>query len=68
MQVKIDKFGRVVLPKSIRRQLQLGPGSVLEVEALKSDIVLSLVRDEQPLKKKDGLLVYGGRPAGKGSL
>ena len=68
MQVKIDKFGRVLLPKSIRRQLQLGPGSVLEVEALKSDIELSLVRDEQSLKKMEGLLVYGGRPVGGVSL
>ena len=63
VQVKIDKFGRVVLPRLIRRQVQVGAGSVLEIEVVgRGEIVLSPVRDEQPLLEKDGLLVYGGRP------
>ena len=64
MQVKIDKFGRVIVPKTVRRELQLGPGSVLEMEVRGKEIVLGSTPDDLALREKDGLLVFEGRPTG----
>ena len=63
MQVKIDKFGRVVLPRSIRREVQVGAGSVLEIEVVgRGETVLSPARDEQPLL---GRMVFSCTEAGR---
>lgn len=62
MQVTIDKFGRMVLPKPIRDDLGLMPGSVLEVEEQQESIVLRPVRSERVVREKDGVLVYSGQP------
>ncbi len=35
MATKLDKYGRVVLPKDIRDDLDLKPGQVLKVNATK---------------------------------
>ena len=64
MQVKIDNFGRVIVPKAIRRQLQLGPGSLLEIEVRGKEVVLGSTPDDLALTEKDGLLVFEGRPTG----
>ncbi len=62
MQVIIDKFGRMVLPKTIRDDLGLEPGSALEVEERQEEIVLKPVRPEQAIREKEGLLVFSGKP------
>ena len=64
MQVKIDNFGRVIVPRAIRRQLQLGPGSLLEIEVRGKEVVLGSTPDGLALTEKDGLLVFEGRPTG----
>ena len=40
MQLTLDRFGRMVLPKSIRDDFGLRPGDVLEAEEQKDAIVL----------------------------
>ena len=64
MQVKIDNFGRVTVPKAVRRELHFRPGSVLEIEVRGNEIVLGSTPDDQALREKDGLLVFEGRPTG----
>ena len=64
MQVKVDKFGRMVLPKEIRDDFNIGPGSVLDVEETPEAIVLRPVVNEEPLVFKEGVLVYTGRAIG----
>lgn len=64
MQVKVDKFGRMVLPKEIRDDFDLVPGSVLDVEETPEAIVLRPVVDKEPLVIKEGVLVYTGRATG----
>ena len=64
MQVKVDKLGRMVLPKQIRDDFDLVPGSVLDVEETEEAIVLRPVVDKEPLMVKEGVLVYNGREVG----
>ena len=60
MQVKVDKFGRMVLPKEIRDDLDLVPGSVLDGAETPDAIVLRPVVEKEPLRVKEGALLYTG--------
>jgi AbrB family looped-hinge helix DNA binding protein len=62
MQLTLDKFGRMVLPKAIREDLNLEPGVPLEVEKGEECIVLRPVRESDLILQKDGLLVFSGHP------
>ena len=42
MQVKIDKFGRVLIPKILRQQLKLEPGMVMVADADEEAISIAL--------------------------
>lgn len=57
-QLTLDKAGRVVLPKPMRDELQLGPGDSLEIESSEGQIVLRPVRGSMPLRKKHGIWVF----------
>ena len=58
MQTSIDKFGRVVIPKSVRDHLGLKTGSVLYVEESNHDIVLKAADHMPQIKVKEGVAVY----------
>ncbi|MGH9324804.1 MAG: AbrB/MazE/SpoVT family DNA-binding domain-containing protein [Vicinamibacteria bacterium] len=62
MDVKLDRFGRVVLPKTLRDDLDLEAGDVLVVEEVDDGILLRPVRDEPGLVEKEGVLVFTGKP------
>ena len=57
MRLTIDKAGRVVLPKAVRDEYALSPGTVLEVEETPDAIVLRPAHDQPTVRQKDGLLV-----------
>ena len=57
-QLTLDKAGRVVLPKPVRDELQVGPGDTLEVESSEGQILLRPVRGNTPLRKKNGIWVF----------
>jgi len=54
----MDRAGRVVLPKSVRDQLQIEPGEALELESFDDRIVLRPLRGNSPMRKKEGLWVF----------
>lgn len=59
----LDKAGRVVLPKPVRDELQLGPGDSLELESSEDRIVLRPARGKGRMYKKQGVWVFhGGAP------
>lgn len=59
----IDKAGRVVIPKSLREELQLEPGDSLEMETIGEEITLRPVRGTGPLTKEHGVWVFhSGQP------
>jgi AbrB family looped-hinge helix DNA binding protein len=64
METRLDKFGRVVLPKDIRDHLDLKPGQVLKVERADEEVILKPVEKELPLHTKDGVLLFSGAATG----
>ncbi len=59
----IDKAGRIVLPKSVREELQLSPGDSLEVEVSKERVILRPIRRKRCIYKKQGVWVFhSGEP------
>ena len=57
-RITLDKAGRVVLPKSVRDALRVGPGDSLDIEGDNDRIVLSPVRVRPGLQKEHGVWVY----------
>lgn len=60
MELRIDKFGRVVLPKKIREHLGVGLSLKVEVKETPEGILLKPVRRESGLMMKDGVLIHRG--------
>ena len=61
-KITLDKAGRVLIPKSLREELHLGPGDTLQLESEGDEIMLRPVRPEALLKKEEGVWVYQGEP------
>jgi len=64
MQVKIDKAGRIVLPKAVRERHGLTEGTLLDVDETDGAIVLCPVRTKPPVRMKDGILVVSAETVG----
>ncbi len=64
MEAKLDRFGRVLIPKRVRDHLRLSPGTVLEISERGDAVVLRPLREEGTLVEEDGLLVFRGRATG----
>lgn len=62
-KLTLDKAGRLVLPKPLRDEMQLGAGTVLEMERDGERITLRPIRPKATLRKKQGIWVYSGAPA-----
>ena len=61
--ITIDKAGRIVLPKPIRDELQLGPGDAIELEASEDRVVLRPARAKGRMRKEQGVWVFdSGHP------
>ena len=60
MTLRIDKAGRIVVPKSIRDRLGLGPGADLEVSEGPEGLLLKPVRRRPSLVQEGELLVHQG--------
>ncbi len=62
METTLDKFGRIVIPKKIREDFDLKPGSPIRIEEGEKEILLTPVESEPTLIEKDGVLVFTGVP------
>ena len=64
MQTTIDRFGRIVLPKKLRDDFNLEPGSQIFIEESGQEIILKPIHGEPNLRLKEGVLVFSGVPLG----
>ena len=62
MELRLDKSGRVVLPKPLRQRLGLRSGSTLEATEAAEGLLLRPIAHRPSLVERDGLLVHTGRP------
>ena len=63
MEAIVDELGRIVIPREVRDDLGLSPGSVLRVVEKDRTILLEPVtEDSAGLVWKDGVLVFDGTP------
>lgn len=60
-RIKIDKAGRIMLPKSVRDKMRLGAGDELQLESEGEQIVLRPIRPKATLRKEHGIWVYQGK-------
>ena len=65
MEAVIDKFGRILLPKKIRKTMGIKPGAVLTIQEDPQGIHLKVVEEKAPLFEKKGVLVFSGVPMGE---
>ncbi len=62
-RVTLDPWGRIVIPKPVREELQLSPGDRLELETIDEQILLRPLRGRASLRKKRGVWVFrSGEP------
>ena len=64
METKLDKYGRVVIPKKVRDDLGLAPGDRLEIQEDQGGILLKPVSADGHLVYEGGILVYTGTIVG----
>lgn len=62
METSLDRFGRIVIPKKIREDFNLKPGSPILIEEGEQAIILKPIHGEPNLHIKDGVLVFTGTP------
>ncbi len=60
MNIRIDKAGRLVLPKSVRSQLGITPETALELVQSADGVLLRRVDQRPSMKQVDGLWVHQG--------
>jgi AbrB family looped-hinge helix DNA binding protein len=65
MRLKLDKLGRVILPKPLRARYGLRAGTELEITEGVQEFVLRPVRTGPGLVNIDGVLVHQGIPQGQ---
>ena len=63
MTLRIDKAGRVILPKSLRDRLGLREGSDLEIIETTEGVMLKPTQLGPSMVKKQGLWVHTGKLA-----
>ena len=61
MTLKIDKAGRIVLPKPIRDRLGLHEGADIEIQETPEGVMLKPTEREPSMIKKQGLWVHTGK-------
>ena len=64
METTLDRFGRVVIPKRLREDLGLHPGSVLQIKQDDQKIYIEPMHEEPRMAVKKGVLVYQGVATG----
>ena len=57
-RVRLDRAGRIVLPKTLRDELHLSPGDTLDLSVEGEEVTLRPRRITPPLQKERGVWVF----------
>ena len=60
MVTVVDKFGRIVIPKKIREDLGITPGSAVHIEEIQDEIRRNDFSEEFHVEREGGILVIRG--------
>lgn len=60
MVSKLDKFGRIIIPKRFRERLGINNKSTLNISEDGKRIVIELVQEKNPVVDRGGILVFTG--------
>ena len=63
MKLRLDKSGRIVLPKPLRQRLGLKAGTTFDATEAADGVFLRPVRRRPSLVERDGFLVHTGQAA-----
>ncbi len=64
MEISLDRFGRIVIPKQVREHFALKPGAQLELQETDDTIILRPRYGDPSLIEKEGVLVFSGKSIG----
>jgi len=64
METTVDRFGRIVIPKRVREDLGLRPGTKLEIEAVGEEVLLKPVHEKPHVVDREGVLIFTGSASG----
>jgi len=64
MEISVDNFGRVIIPKSARDRLGLGAGDKLDLEVADDALILRPHPVAGRLVREGGVLVWSGTAVG----
>jgi AbrB family looped-hinge helix DNA binding protein len=64
MIATLDKFGRIIIPKKVRKQLGITTETSLNIEQDGKRIIIEPISEEEPIVNKDGILVFTGKLQG----
>jgi AbrB family looped-hinge helix DNA binding protein len=62
MRLRLDKSGRIVLPKPLRQRLGLRTGTTFEATEAGEGLLLLPLRHRPSLVERNGFLVHTGEP------
>ena len=70
ISLKVDKFGRILIPQEIRNRLGISEGGALELQEEKGmiQLLVSPVKNTDYLKKKNNILIYTGKLENKKTI
>ncbi len=61
MLIKVDDFGRVLIPKVIREHLGLTPGTNISLEEKgEEELIMRVVHEKPVMEISEGVLVFNG--------
>lgn len=63
-KTKVDKFGRIVIPKEMRADLGISPGTVIVIEGSAEEITIRPLPEQPVIYNKKGILVARSKMTG----
>ena len=61
MLTTLDRFGRVLVPKKLRKLLGFNADTSINIIEDSRRIILEPAKEEEPIIEKNGLLIYTGK-------